>query len=282
MSEYFPKRLRRYGEKIKVRVDHSNYATKDDIKNITHVDTSGFALRTNLSNLKTEADKLDIGKLQTVPVDLSKLPNVLKNDVIKKTKYNKLVNKVNNIDTSEFILKTKYNADKVKLEEKIPDISNLATKTALTTVENKIPNINSLTTNILVSKVENKTPDISNLATKAALTIVKNKIPDISNLATKTALTAIENKIANISNLATKTTLTTVENKTPDISNVATKGALTIVENKIPDISSLAKKSDYNTKITEIENNIKKLQAYDLSYFNRKNVLMKEMVSKII
>ena len=271
MSEYFPKPLRRYGENIKVRVDHSNYATKDDIKNITHVDTSGFALITNLSNLKTEADKLDIGKLNLpIPVDLSKLPNVVKNDVIKKTKYNKLVNKVNNIDTSEFILKTKYNADKVKLQEKTPDISNLATKTALTTVENKIPNINSLATKILVNKVENKTPDISNLATKAALTIVKNKISDINNLATKTALTAIENKIANISNLATKTTLTTVENKTPDISNLATKGALTIVKNKIPDISSLAKKSDYNTKITEIENNIKKLQAYDLSFFNRK------------
>ena len=73
-----------------------------------------------------------------------------------------------------------------------------------------------------------------------------------------------------ISNLATKTSLTTVENKIPDISNLATKTALTTVENKIPDISSLVKKSDYNTKITGIENNIKKLQVYDLSYFRHK------------
>ena len=85
MSEYLPKPLRSYGENIKVRIDLSNYATKDDIKNITHVDTSGFALKTNLSNLKTEVDKLDIGKLNTVPVDLSKLSNEVKNDVIKKT-----------------------------------------------------------------------------------------------------------------------------------------------------------------------------------------------------
>ena len=64
--------------------------------------------------------------------------------------------------------------------------------------------------------------------------------------------------------------MTIVENKIPDTSNLATKAALTIVENKIPDISSLAKKSDYNTNITEVENNIKKLQAYDLSFFNGK------------
>ena len=60
-----------------------------------------------------------------VPVDLSKLSDVVKNDVIKKAEYNKLVNKVNNIDTSRFILKTKYDADKIELEKKIPDTSNL-------------------------------------------------------------------------------------------------------------------------------------------------------------
>ena len=65
MSEYFPKPLRSYRENINVREDLSNYATKADIENITHVDTSGFALKTNLSNLKTEIDKLDIGKLKT-------------------------------------------------------------------------------------------------------------------------------------------------------------------------------------------------------------------------
>ena len=95
-------------ENIKIKTDLSNYATKADIKNITHVDTSDFALKTNLSSLKTEVDKLDIDKLVPVPTDLSKLSNVVKNDVIKKVVYNKLVAKVDNIDTSRFVLKTKY------------------------------------------------------------------------------------------------------------------------------------------------------------------------------
>ena len=125
MSKYFPKPYEPFGGDINVKVDLSNYATKKDIKNITHVDTSSFALKTNLANLNTEVDKLDIDKLAPVPVDLSKLSDVVKNDVIKKAEYNKLVNKVNNIDTSRFILKTKYDADKIELEKKIPDTSNL-------------------------------------------------------------------------------------------------------------------------------------------------------------
>ena len=76
----------------------SNYATKTDLKNVAHVDTSSFALKTNLANLKTEVDKLDIGKLAPVPVDLSKLSDVVKNDVVKKPVYDKLVTKVDNID----------------------------------------------------------------------------------------------------------------------------------------------------------------------------------------
>ena len=94
MSKYFPEPYRAFRRDINVKVDLSNYATKVDIKNITHIDTSGFALKANLSNLKTEIDKLDIDKLVPVPVDLSKLSDVVKNDVIKKAEYNKLVNKV--------------------------------------------------------------------------------------------------------------------------------------------------------------------------------------------
>ena len=229
--------------------------TKADIKYIAHVDTTRVALKTNLANLKTEVDKLDINKLVPVPTDLSKLSNVVKNDVIKKTEYNKLFNKVNNIYTSGFILKTKYDADKLKLENKIPNISNLARKSNY---------------NIKITELENKTPDISNLATKAALTTVESKIPDISNLATKAALTTIENKIPDISNLATKAALTTIENRIPNISNLATKTAITTIENKIPNISSLVRKSDFNTKITEVEHNIKKLQAYDSSFYRGK------------
>ena len=83
----------------------SNYATKTELKNVTHVDTSSFALKGNLANLKTEFDKLDIDKLEPVPVDVSKLSDVEKNDVVKKTVYDKLVAKVDNIDTSDFVLK---------------------------------------------------------------------------------------------------------------------------------------------------------------------------------
>ena len=71
MSQYFPKPFRSFGGNINVKVDLSNYATKIDLKNLTHVDTSNFALKTNLSSLKTEVDKLDIDKLAPVPIDLS-------------------------------------------------------------------------------------------------------------------------------------------------------------------------------------------------------------------
>ena len=84
MSQYFPNPYKPFGGDISVTVDLSNYATKDDIKNITHVDTSSFALKTNLANLKSEVDKLDIVKLELIPTDLSKLSDVVKNDVIKK------------------------------------------------------------------------------------------------------------------------------------------------------------------------------------------------------
>ena len=138
-------------------------ATETFRKNVTHVDTSDFALKTNLASLKTEFDKLDIDKLAPVPVDLSKLSDVVKNDVVKKTVYDKLVAKVNNIDTSDFVLKTKYQTDKTELEKKIPDVTNFVKKTKLTELENKILSASSL-------------------ATKAALTAVENKIPDVSSL----------------------------------------------------------------------------------------------------
>ena len=108
MSQYFPKPFRSFGGNINVKVDLSNYATKTDLKNVTHVDTSSFATKTNLASLKTEVDKLDIDKLAPVPVDLSKLSDLVKNDVVKKAVYDKLVAKVNNIDTSDFVSKTEY------------------------------------------------------------------------------------------------------------------------------------------------------------------------------
>ena len=115
-------------------------------------------LKTNLTNLKAEIDKLDIDKLGPVPTDLSKLSNVLKNDVVKKTDYNGKI---------------------TEIENKIPDINNLTTKTALTTVENKIPDTSSLVKktdyNTKIADVEGKIPDISNLATKFLVMRLKIK-----------------------------------------------------------------------------------------------------------
>ena len=97
------------------------YATKHDLENVSHVDVSSFALKSNLANLKTEVDKLDTDKRATVPVDLSKLSDVVKNDVVKKIEYDKLVAKVNNLNTTGFVLKTTYDTDKSDLEKKISD-----------------------------------------------------------------------------------------------------------------------------------------------------------------
>ena len=157
MSQYFPKPYEPFGGHINIKVHLPNYATKTDIKNIAHIDTSS-----NLAGLKTEVDKLDIDKLVPVPVDLSKLSDVVKNDVVKKTVYHKLVPKVNSIDTSAFVLKTKYNTDKTELENKIPDTSGLVKKT-------------NYNTNI--TEIKGKIPDASSLATA----IVENKIPSVSS-----------------------------------------------------------------------------------------------------
>ena len=118
-SQYFPKPYEPFGGDITVKFDLSNYVTKTDIKNILHDDTSIFALKSNLASLKTEVDKLHIEKLVPVPVDLSKLSDVVKNDVVKKTVYDKLVTKVNSIDTSTFVLKSKYDTDKKRVRKSV-------------------------------------------------------------------------------------------------------------------------------------------------------------------
>ena len=125
---------------IKVKLDLTNYAKKDDVKNITHVDVSSFAHKTNLAALKTEVDKIDVDKLKTTPTDLAKLSNVVKNDVVEKTDYNAKVTSIESqiagftknttdnlnditkhkaVDTSNFVLKTKFSADINTLDDKI-------------------------------------------------------------------------------------------------------------------------------------------------------------------
>ena len=89
MRQFFPKPHDTFGGDINVRVDLSNYPTKTDIKNISHVDASSVTLKSNLASLKTEVDKLDIDKLVPVAIDLNKLRDVVKDDVVQKTVYDK-------------------------------------------------------------------------------------------------------------------------------------------------------------------------------------------------
>ena len=190
MSQYYPP-YRSSSNNIKVELDLANYATKTDLKNITHVDVNSFASKTNLAASKTEVDKIDADKLKTAPTDLAKLTNAIENNVVKKTDYNTKVtsieaqiagltnNTVDNladitklkaIDTNSFVLKTKFSADintsddKIDgVEKKIPDISGLAAKTSLNSY------LQTSTFNSKVTEVESKIKDADIIA-KSAVT----------------------------------------------------------------------------------------------------------------
>ena len=129
MSQYFPPYNNSSGN-IKVELDLSNYATKHDVKNKTHVDISRYATKTNLAALKTEVDKIDVDKLKTVIDDLAKLSNVVKNEVVK-----------TDFSADDYVKKTKFSGyinsldNKIdKVEKKIPDVSSLETKRNVTTL----------------------------------------------------------------------------------------------------------------------------------------------------
>ena len=128
MSTYYPP-YKSCSNNIKVELDLTNYNTKTDLKNITHTVVSSFASKTNLSALKTELDKIDIDNLKTVPDDLAKLSNVVKNEVVKKTDF----------IADNYVTRTKFSTDinslddKIdKVDKKIPDVSGLATKSSVT------------------------------------------------------------------------------------------------------------------------------------------------------
>ena len=136
MSTYYPP-YKSSSNNIKVELDLTNYATKTDLKSITHTDVSSFASKTNLSALKSEVDKIDINKLKTVPDNLAKLSNVVKNEVVKKTDFS----------ADDYVKKTKFSGDinslddKIdKVEKKIPDVSSLETKRNVTTLVKNLDN----------------------------------------------------------------------------------------------------------------------------------------------
>ena len=209
-SQYF----RPYGStnNIKVELDLANYPTKDDVKNITHVNVSSYATKANLAALKSEVDKTDVDKLKTTSADLAKLSNVVKNDVVKKTDYNTKVNSIENqiarvtkntnnnladitklkaVDTSNFVLKTKLASDVTTLEnkidtadKKIPDISGLATKTSLTSY------LQTATFNSKVTEVENKIK-ATDIIAKRAITKANTIKSDLTSYAKKLMLLQI-------------------------------------------------------------------------------------------
>ena len=228
MSTYYPA-YRSSSNNIKVELDLANYATKMDLKNITHVDVSSFASKTNLAALKTEVDKIDADKLKTTPADLAKLINTVEHDVVTKTDYNTKVtsiqgqiagltkNKVDNladitklkaIDTNSFVTRTKFSADANALDDKIDgvekktDISGLATKTSLNSY------LQTSTFNSKVTEGENKIKDADIIA-KSAVTKANTIRSNLTDYAKKadvaTDITTIKNDY--VSNASLTSTL---------------------------------------------------------------------------
>ena len=275
-SQYFPP-YRGTSNNIKVQLDLTNYATKGDVKNITHVDVSSYVTKTNLAALKSEVDKIDTDKLKTVPADLAKLSNVVKNDVVKKTTYNTLKNKVDAIDTSGFVTRTKFTTDanavddKIhKVEKKIPDISGLATKSSVTRLITEQEDY--------TDKVKKQIPDISGLASKTELTDVDNKIPDVSSLATASALTAVENKIPDITSLITKTDF---DAKLKNISNRVTnnKSKDLLLDNELKKLKTLVG-STAKIKLDEVQKQISFVRGFT-SYTQNSNLVCECKVSSM-
>ena len=246
-GQYFPP-YGGTGGTIKVELDLTNYATKQDVKNITHVDVSSYASKTNLAAVKTEVDKIDTDKLKTVPADLAKLTNAVKNELVKKTDYNTKVasieaeiqgvnkNALNNladikvlktktVDTSNFVSKTKFSADTNALL-----ITSLATKTSLSNY------LTACSFNTKVTEIENK------------IKTAEGKIPSITNLATKTEVTAVENKIPDVTGYATKievaSDIATIKNDYVTNASLATQ----LNDLKAQHIASEVKKVDDKAK----------------------------------
>ena len=170
MSTYYPS-YKSSSNNIKVELHLTNYATKTDLKNIAHTDVSSFASKTNLVALKTEVDKIDVDKLKTVTDDLAKLSNVVKNEVVKKTDFSA----DNYVTRTKFSTDTNALDDKIdKVDKKIPNVSNLATKSSVTILVrdlddridklkiNDYPKKTSLTNYMLTSDFNSKSTELEN------------------------------------------------------------------------------------------------------------------------
>ena len=209
MSTYYPP-YESSSNNIKVKLDLTNYATKTDLKNITHTDVSRFASKTNLSALKTEVDKIYVDKLKTVPNDLAQLSNVVKNEVVKKTDFS----------ADDYVKKTKFSGDINSLDDKIdkvekiiPDVSSLETKRNVTTL---VKNLDNRINNLKIKEYAKKTTLRNFLLTSdfnTKSTELENKDADII---AKSAVTKANSIKSNLNDYGKKTDvandITTIKN----------------------------------------------------------------------
>ena len=243
MSQYFPPY--NSSKKFKVELDLSNYATKDDVKNITHVDVSSYATKTNLAALKTEVDKIDTDKLKTVPDDLAKLTNVVKNEVVKKTDFS----------ADNYVTRTKFSTDTNslddtidKVEKRIPDVSGLATTRNVTTLVNNLNN--------KIDKLKNNYMLTSTFNTKS--TELENKIKDADIIA-KSAVTKANSIKSNLNDYVK----TDVANDITTIKNdYVTNASLT---SRLNDLKS----QHIATEVKTIDDKTKKNASDILGFENR-------------
>ena len=217
-SQYYPP-YKSSSNNIKVELDLTNYATKTDLKNITHTGVSSFASKTNLAALKTEVDKIDVDKLKTVPVDLAKLTNAVESDLVKK--------------------KTDYNIKVTSIESQIAGV----TKNTLDNLGD-ITKLKAVDTDNFILKTQ-LASDVTTLENK--IDTVDKKIPDISGLTTKTSLTSY------LQTAIFSSKVTEVENKIK-AADIIAKSAYTKANTIRSDLTAYAKKADIATDITAIKN----------------------------
>ena len=242
MSSYPPQKSS--SNNIKVELDLINYPTKDDVKNITHVDVSSYATKTNLAALKTEVDRIDVDKLKSVPDDFAKLSNVVKNEVVKKIDFS--------ADT--YVTRTKFSTDtnalddKIdKVEKKILDISSLETKRNVTTLVN---NLNNKIDNLKINDYAKKTSLTNYMLTSTfntKSTELESKIKDADIIA-KSAVTKANNIKSDLNDYAKKTDVT--NDITTTKNDYITNASLTSTLNdlKSQHIATEVKKIDDKTK----------------------------------
>ena len=237
-------------------MDLTNYATKTDLKNITHTDVSSFASKTNLAALKTEVDKIDVDKLKTVPYDLAKLSNVVKNYFVKKTDFS----------ANDYVKKTKFSGDinslddKIdKIEKKIPDASSLETKRNVTT---SVKNLDNRIDGLKIKEYAKKTILSNYMLTSdfnTKSTELENKIKDADIMA-RSAVTKANSIKSNLNDYAKKT----------DVANDIT----TITNDYVSNASLTSKLNDLKsqhiaTEVKSIDDKTKK-NASDILSFETK------------